>query len=147
MMSQCAAEEKIAGFVEKLSTLDLQETAPKPAPQQTTVPAFEEQILDIKGSDSLLGEAVGAALTSSVAGIVSRFVPNVGIPQGVVVGIAGYFLGKKVFKTGIAHAATRGVTIAALSTVIFPFVGGLAGSLGGAPTSGVSEGAGMPYGV
>ena len=115
---QCQLEQQFGTFVEKLSTLNLQEQQTMPA----KLPSFEEQILSTSES-GVLPLAAGLALSGFVGGLVNRFMPlgSLALP------VAG-FLMMRFFKSGFLHGMGKGVLAAGIAS----FFGGLGGMLGGA---------------
>ncbi len=91
-------------------------------------PMFMQTLSTITGkkSASVLGLALGVALSSFIGSIFARFLPL----GGLTVPIAGFIL-MKVFKGGIMHDIAIGVLVAGIGGFLGGFVGGLTGGLGG----------------
>lgn len=91
-------------------------------------PMMFQQLQTITGKQqaSVLGLALGVALSSFIGSIFARFLPL----GGLTVPIAGFVL-MKVFKTGLMHDIAIGVLVAGIGGFLGGFVGGLTGGLGG----------------
>ncbi len=108
-----------------------------------------QQLQSITGKQqaSVLGLALGVALSSFVGSIFARFLPL----GGLTVPIAGFIL-MKVFKSGIMHDIAIGVLVAGVGGFLGGFVGGLTGGLSGltggllAAPAGAASGTGLAPG-
>lgn len=104
--------------------------------QMQNVPEFNETILSTHSSDSLVGIALGTALSSGVAGMFSGIFGQVGLLAGMGTGftaaIVGWLLMKKVLKSGFGHSIAKGVFVGGVASIAFPMVQNLIPSLSGA---------------
>lgn len=116
---QCKMEQQLETFVEKLSTLNLQET------QTSKLPSFEESILSI-GQEGVVPLAAGLALSGFIGGLLNQLVPlgNLALP------IAGYLM-MRFFKSGFLHGMGRGVLAAGIATLFSGLGGFIGGAFGG----------------
>ncbi len=110
-------EQQLETFVEKLSTLNLQETQ-----TSNKLPSFEESILST-GQEGVVPLAAGLALSGFIGGLFNQFLPlgNLSLP------VAGYLM-MRFFKSGFLHGMGKGVLAAGIAALF----GGLGGLVGGA---------------
>ncbi len=89
--------------------------------------AFQQlQAITGKQSVSVLGLALGVALSSFIGSIFARFLPL----GGLTVPIAGFVL-MRIFKTGIMRDIAVGILVAGVGSFLGGLVGGVTGGLGG----------------
>jgi len=83
-------------------------------------PEFEQK-LGIGKSELLQG--VGGALTGTVEGMISRFIP-MSLPSGVASIAGGIVIGKFLGKSGMVADLAKGITVGGIATLVSGFIGG-----------------------
>jgi hypothetical protein len=86
---------------------------------------FNQSLLQVQGGNLLI-MVLGAILSSTIAGLMNRF-----LPLGSFSGVVGALILRHFFKGGKGKDFANGVLIGAVSSLVAPMVSGLTSGLGG----------------